>query len=144
MKKLILISLVIFFTICSRSWANGLDNKYLKCNYFGGSSTTFYSFFDGRVTMDLYLNEDLEVKTRMKSWPYTMNNYSLNWTVIGALRGDKIYYSLGRKDLEMTTSMLSDGNWINLKEKCVIIDNYTEFYKNLKEEWKKQREGNKF
>jgi len=142
MKKLLLISLVIFFVICSRSWTNGLDDQYLKCdNIVYGE---YYSFYDGTVTMieHGYLTENMAVK-RGKTYSYTMGNASLNWTIIG-FYGDKIYYSLSRKNIEMSIRFPYNGSYTTRKIKCVIIDNYTEFYKSLKEEWKQQREGNKF
>ena len=43
MKKLILISLVIFFAICSRSWAGEIDGKGVICG-----EDVFY-FDDGKV-----------------------------------------------------------------------------------------------
>ena len=40
MKKLILIIIVIFFTICSKSWAGELDGKGLECNCYGNTILT--------------------------------------------------------------------------------------------------------
>jgi hypothetical protein len=81
--KIILISLVIFFTICSKSWAGELDGKGLICKFAGPNNTTkatldgygetrYYAFhLSQAIRYSLNIFKTLiKVKNLGDYWPY--------------------------------------------------------------------------
>mgnify|MGYP003651896472 FL=1 len=68
MNKIILISLVIFFAICSKSWAEDIDGKGLICKFAGPDNTH-------KATIDVYGKIRYFIFEDGEAIQYTLNTF---------------------------------------------------------------------
>ena len=163
MKKLILISLVIFFAICSKSWAEELDGTNLEC--IGEKFPMYIQFKDNKTVISPFLNPSWFYFPNISSpintdiWGYwTDNNYVYitsglmrsNIEIIGRINRKTLeYYSYGyydKKYKKMSLCKVVDLKYINNalnNERERRIKERNKKLKELENKNKKEREGNK-
>jgi len=151
MKKIILISLVIFFAISSRSWAGELDGKGLICeknyekvenNY---SKTKIYYFENSETYSVIFMDNSIDpIKKRRTDKSYYISAATIYFYCSSykfSLCG------LDRKTLLLTfrSDMEIDYGEIKAKYQCEITDwsGILEHYKPALEKHKEEMKKNK-
>ena len=123
MKKLILISLVIFFAICSKSWSNEIDGKGLQC---------IISELDGKKVDPKYYKQEIwyfsenkvaEVELNEQNLKLQLNKYNftprITTSIIEWSKKDKwpdddyIYFQSVSHRLDRNTLKLKSTSFFN-------------------------------
>jgi hypothetical protein len=157
MKKIILISLVILFAICSKSWAEGenIDGINLHCKSYE-EDIRYYSSDDYYIFTKAEMNYKYKAikKSVYTYYPFNLTEntvlYSMNnfWIFLDELTASN--KSINRKTLEYSIRHHGETIIFGL---CKIVDkefiikslekNRRELIKKYEEKNKKEREGNK-
>tara|TARA_B110000008_G_scaffold268564_1_gene296831 strand:+ start:443 stop:880 length:438 start_codon:yes stop_codon:yes gene_type:complete len=144
MNKLILISLVIFFTICSKSWAEGLIGKGLICEGIGQPWHPQVWFFDDGYIFHIDFDDSRKEGTFVnQKTNYITNAKFIIWSTVVA----DSKYKLNRKTLKLELSQWDNNNFqeVYFYYQCRITNwaGIEEFFKpqmdKLKEDLKKNK-----
>ena len=146
MNKLILISIVISFAICSKSWAGELDGKYLICDkelwkhknratlfdrqsryekYSFLSDDAYYFGFKNNKTVHYFLkksNEEYEVAFTHLEFVYEITNFRvIFWDVMESFYDQTSATAvLDRQSLELEFSYETPDSWGKRVMQCKL------------------------
>ena len=144
MKKLILISLFIFFTICSRSWAEGLIGKGLICEGIDQPWHPQVWFFDDGYIFNIDFDDSRKEGTFVnQKTNYITNAKNIFWRTIDANSS----FLLSRKTLELKIEQVNNNQskieYFHYQCRITNWAGIEEFYKpqmdKLKEDLKKNK-----
>ena len=155
MKKLILISLVIFFAICSKSWAGDIDGKGLICKFAGPENThkatidvygkIRYYIFENGEAIEYYLNTFKTYIETINQGRYSAYDTEIFFYNIMIDRKSLIHKFYNPYDNDIPVAEIYYQCEIsNKKEILNILNKITKkSLEQIKKEREKAREGNK-